>query len=258
MGKKQDVIAEIFEVCKRRKNFTFDNSLVKKICKHHRFGNPFDATKLDDTSEFPEVLLAEDLFIAHLGEGKHRFMKGIKKAFHAFEEVDKARIFAWKYRKSILNEIDTSESNILSVASNQRIIHDFHYEDIVASPMVYGAKRTKMNLSYRVGQQLIEARNLQMEIDLTMELHGAITVFEGKNGFPSDFAIYQLFHPYKYYTHLKKINKLNATSITCCYVLRKAEREKSVLRLYNYTFDDENDMASIRLLKNAQYELVWR
>ncbi|MCW3134124.1 MAG: hypothetical protein N2V78_07355 [Methanophagales archaeon] len=45
-----------------------------------------------------------------------------------------------------LNEFDTSESNILSVASNQRIIHDFLYEDIVASPKVYSARRTKMKI----------------------------------------------------------------------------------------------------------------
>jgi len=258
MGTKQDVITEIFKLCKKKGDFVFNNTLVKKICKKHDFGNPFDVTKLDDTSKFPQILLDDDYFILHLGEGRHKFIKGIKKGFHIFEKVDKKKIFDWKYRKSILNEFDTSESNILSVANNQRIIHDFLYKDIVANSKVYGARRTKMNLSYRVGKENILAQNLQMEIDLTMELRGVITIFEGKNGFPVNFAVYQLFHPFKYYSKLRKDKKLNVKRITCCYILRKKERGSSILRLYNYSFKDKNNMSSIKLLKNAQYNLIKR
>lgn len=252
------MIIDIFNLCKKRKDFVFDNALVKVVCKRHGFGNPFDATKLDDTSKFPQILLDEDYLILHLGEGRHRFVKGITNGFHAFEKIDDKRTFNWKYRKSILNEFDTSESNILSVANNQRIIHDFLYEDIVANPKVYNARRTKMDLAYHVGREKIEANNLQMEIDLTMELHGVVTTFEGKNGFPHDFAVYQLFHPFKYYSVLKEQKKLEVKIITCCYILRKRERKKTILRLYNYTFENGNDMSSIKLLKKAQYNLIRR
>jgi hypothetical protein len=258
MGTKQDVIAEIFKICKKRNKYVFDNSLVKEISKKYKFGNPFDATKLDDTSKFPQILLDEDYFILHLGNGRHKFVKGIRNGFHPFEEIEQGEVFNWKYRKSILNEFDTSESNILSVASNQRIIHDFIYEDIVASPKVYNSRRTKMSLQYFVGQEKIETENLQMEIDLTMELNGFVTIFEGKNGFPKDFAVYQLYHPFKYYSMLKEENKLEIKQISCCYILRKKENNNSILRLYNYIFEDENNMASIKLLKKAQYNLIKR
>lgn len=258
MGTKQDVITEIYRICKRQQDFIFDNELVKRICKKYKFGNPFDATKLDDTSKFPQVLINDDYFILHLGGGKHRFVKGINNGFHVFEKIGKNNVVDWKYRNSILNEFDTSESNILSVASNQRIIYDFLYEDIVASPKVYNARRTKMSTSYKVGEEEIITKNLQMEIDLTMELHGVITIFEGKNGFPENFATYQLFHPFKYYSMLKHEKKLKVGMSTCCYVLRKRGAEGSVLRLYNYTFEDEDDMSSIKLLKNAQYNLIKR
>ena len=193
-----------------------------------------------------------------LVERRHKFVKGISNGFHSFEEIDKDKTFDWKYQKSILNEFDTSESNILSVASNQKIIHDFLYEDTAASLKVYNARRTKMTLSYHIGEEEIRTQNLQMEIDLTMELEGLVTIFEGKNGFPENFAIYQLFHPFKYYSVLKKEKKLDIKQITCCYVLRKMERENSVLRFYNYTFEDENNVTSIKLLKNAQYNLIER
>ena len=258
MGTKQEVVAELFKRCQKKGDFVFENAQVKEVCKEYGFGNPFDATKFDDTSKFPQILLDEDYFILHLGSGRHKFVKGISNGFHSFEEISEENIFDWKYRKSILNEFDTSESNILSVASNQRVIHDFLYEDIVASPKVYNARRTKMSFSYRVGEEEIVAQNLQTEIDLTMELQGVVTVFEAKNRFPANFAVYQLFHPFKYYSVLKEEKKLEVSQISCCYVLRKRERGGSVLRLYNYTFEDENEMTSIKLLKNAQYNLIRR
>ena len=150
MGNKQDVITELYKRCKKKKDFIFDNTLVKQVCKKYGFGNPFDVTKLDNTSKFPKILLREDYFILHLGRGRHKFVKGISNGYHSFEEIGGDNIFDWKYQKSILNEFDTSESNILSVASNQRIIHDFLYEDIVANPKLYNARRTKTNLSYYV------------------------------------------------------------------------------------------------------------
>ena len=258
MSSKDDVITKIFQLCKKNNNFVFDNQLVKKVAREFNFGNPFDVTKLDNTAKLPQILIDEDYFIVHLGKGSHKFVKGIKNGYHYFEKIDKNNIFDWKYRKSLLNEFDTSESNILSVASNQRIIHDFLYEDIVASPKVYNSRRTKMSISYYIEKEFITTANLQMEIDLTMELNGIITVFEGKNGFPEDFAIYQLYHPFKYYLNLKDDNKLDVKQITCCYVLREKKENKSTLRLYNYTFEVENKMNSIKLLKNAQYNLIKR
>ncbi|MFA3782002.1 hypothetical protein ABRY23_02920 [Melioribacteraceae bacterium 4301-Me] len=112
-------------------------------------------------------------------------------------------------------------------------------------------------ITYHLDKKLF-VKNLQMEIDLTMELNGIITVIEGKNGFPKNFAIYQLYHPFKHYTILKNENKLEVKQINCCYILRKKERGSSIIRLYNYTFEDEDNMASIKLLKCAQYNLIKR
>ena len=257
-NKKHKVITEIFKMCESSKDLIFDNDMVKSVCHKHKFGNPFDATKLDSSEELPPILKEKDYFIVHLGEGRHKFVKGIDIGFHTFEEIDEANIFDWKYRKSILNELDTSEANILSIANNQRIIHDFLYEDIVASPKVYHPRRTKISLTYKIGRETIEACNLQMEIDLTMELHGDVTIFEGKNGFPRDFAVYQIFHPFKYYSILKREEKLAVNQITCCYVLRKMDGGRSILRLYNYTFEDEKDISMVKLLKSAQYTLIRR
>lgn len=46
MNKKQKILTEIFRICQKQNDFVFDNDLVKKISKKHKFGNPFDVTKI--------------------------------------------------------------------------------------------------------------------------------------------------------------------------------------------------------------------
>lgn len=258
MGNKQIVISELLALCHNNSNMVFDNQQVKQVCARIGFGNPFDVTKVDHSALLPGDVRQQDYFVVHLGEGLHRFVKGISFGYHRFEPIAGDEVFSWKYRQSILNDFDASESNILSVASNQRILHDFLYNDIVASPKVYNARRTKTNIEYMIGNSQIVTTNLQMEIDLTLELNGVVTVVEGKNGFPEDFAVYQLFHPYKYYRQLQKDNNLPLQQVNCCYILREKQQTESVLRLYLYIFDDENRLDSIRLLKKAEYRLVKR
>jgi hypothetical protein len=258
MGKKQEIIAEIFKLCEKQGNYEFDNEVVRSLSKKAGFGNPFDATKLDSTEKFPSVLKEKDYFIIHIGGGKHKFVKGINNGFHSFEQIDENKIFEWKYRQSILNEFDTSESNILSVGFNQRIIHDFLYNDIVANPKMYGSRRTKATFNFKIGNEEIVANNLQMEIDLTTEYNGIVTVFEGKNNFPANFAVYQIYFPFLYYYNLKNENELKINNINCCYLLRKRENGQSTIRIYQYTFKNPYDMFSIQLVKSSQYNLIKR
>ncbi|SMN02030.1 hypothetical protein SPONN_354 [uncultured Candidatus Thioglobus sp.] len=98
-----------------------------------------------------------------------------------------------------------------------------------------------------------------MEIDLVTEYLGVVTVFEGKNNFPDNFAVYQLFHPYLYFHTLKQSGTIKVTDINCCYLLRDRSVDgESIIRLYLYAFDDPMQMASIRLIKCSQYKLIKR
>lgn len=251
-SKKKQVLEALYAVCKERGNFVFSNKEVKQACAQIGFGNPFDATKIDSSLVLPGALVSDDAFVIHLGKGNHRFMFGINSGYHRFEAVPDPSKIKWKYRRSILNNINTSESNILSVGINQRVIHDFLYRDITVSPKTYGSHRTKVPLSYRIGKDNINVDKVQVEIDLTIEHQGKITVFEAKNGEPPDFNVFQLFNPYRYY--LQAIEGSDKFSINCCYLLRENDR----LRLYLYTFDDDRNPGSIRLMRNAEYNLVKR
>ena len=251
-SKKKQVLTELYEMCKSRQNFVFTNNEVKEICADIGFGNPFDATKIDSSTGLPDALIEDDAFVVHLGRGSHQFVFGIENGYHNFEPIPDSSKYQWPYRRSILNNINTSESNILSVGYNQRIIHDFLYTDIAASPKVYGSNRTHIPLNYRVGNATVEVDRLQVEIDMTLEHLGNITVFEAKNGEPSDFNVFQLFNPFRYY--LRVVEGLKESSINCCYLLRSRDR----LRLYLYRFEDAGNPGSITLIRNAEYTLVER
>lgn len=251
-GNKQEVIARLYARCQERDDMTFDNNEVREVAAQVGFRNPFDATKIDSSAILPAELRRDDVFIVHLGRGRHRFIAGIANGYHNFEPVPAANRYQWLYRPSILNNINTSESNILSVGYNQRIIHDFLYADITAAPRVYGAHRTQISLDYRVGADNISAGRVQVEVDLTLEYLGAVTVFEAKNGEPADFNVFQLFNPFRYYRQATA--EVTGATIQCCYLLRQEER----LRLYLYAFDDPQSPGSIRLERNAEYNLVPR
>ena len=283
-NRKGDVLNLLYRWCRYRGNLVFDNDEVRRVCDKIGFGNQFDVTKLDNSADLPSALAAEDVFVVHLGTperrrgerrqppARHQFVHGIFHGYHEFEPIPEERRYQWLYRRSILNNINTSESNILSVGYNQRIIHDFLYDDITASPKVYGSNRTRIPLDYRIGQDRVSVYRVQIEIDLTLEYLRQITVFEAKNGFPRDFNVFQLFNPFRYYLPLTQTESESLVppeerpdflstaraesdiSINCCYLLRQDNR----LRLYLYSFDDPQNPGSIRLERNAEYTLVPR
>ena len=241
-------------MCQLRRDFRFHNDDVKAACNKIGFSNPYDVTKLDRSSLLPPAIVEDDTFVVHLGEGWHQFVKGIAVGYHEFEQVPMNRKREWPYRPSILNNVNTSESNTLFVGFNHKIIHDFLYNDISAAPRQYGSNRTKIPLHYSLGDHRIKATKVQMEIDLTLEYRSGVTVFEAKNGFRGDFNVFQIFTPVRYYTRLKETKNLPIEFVQACYLLRYRNR----LRLYLYAFDDLDTPASIRLIRNAEYTLVER
>ena len=264
-NKKSQVIEELFKICTERKNYEFHNDLVKDVSKKFGFGNPFDATKLDNKTKLPEILVENDYAIIHIGSGKHKFIKGIDKVYHEFEPIQEH--IDWEYKKSLLNQYNTSESNILSVANNQRILHHFLFGkdaefddvDILKRPKTYFPHRTKTSFEYYFGKDTkMELKNIQIEVDLTIEFQGTIGVFEGKNGKPDSFSIYQIYHPFLYYYNANNETDLKGKikEIICVYVVREKGKENETLKLWAYTFTNPLNITTIKLIKSAAYKLV--
>lgn len=264
LSKKQRVLKELFLECQRRGDWEFDNRLVRDIASRIGFGNPFDATKVDTSAGLPEVIRQQGYCVVHVGKGRHRFIPELEKWYHVFEDISQDEIITWRYRQSLLNDLDTGEASVLSFVYNQHILHDFLYEDVVASPKIYIPGRTKLDLHYTVGNTQVTAERQQMEMDLALEYLGTVTVLEAKNSFRRDFAVYQLFHPFRFYWSKSKQYGIPIANINACYVLKQTGRKqadgmpRTKVRLYLYTFDDPNKLDSLRLVRKAEYRLQRR
>lgn len=90
-NKKHLVLLDLYKHCQKENNFIFHNDLVKDFSKKNKFGNPFDATKLDSKDKFPTLFKEQDICLLHLGNGNHKFIKGINKLYHKFEPIQKKR-----------------------------------------------------------------------------------------------------------------------------------------------------------------------
>lgn len=256
---KKKVLEALFLFCQERNDMTFTNDEVKYIAAKLHFGNPFDVTKVDSRQGLPESIRAKGYCIAHIGKGKHRFIPELKYWYHDFEDIQPNELFVWRYKKSLINSIDRGEASTLSLLLNQRTLYDFIYEDITVSPKIYIPGRTKADLKYWVGRTFIEAKSQQIEMDLVLEYQGVVTIVEAKNQIMPNFAVYQLFHPVKYYLDKARHLGIDISRIQGCYVMKgKGEPETIMLRMYLYGFSDENRLDSITLIRKAEYKLIVR
>ena len=238
-------------MCKSRQNFVFSNDDVKAACAEIGFGNPFDATKIDSSSGLPHALIEDDAFVVHLGRGSHQFVFGIANGYHQFEPIPDNCKYQWPLRSvGILDNFNVNERDIPYWGYNRRVIHDFLYEDITASPKIYLLEHTRLPLSYRIGNNDVNAAGLRIEIDMTSEHLGMITVFKAASGEARDFNVFQLFNPFRYY--LRATENLSVSSIQCCYLVRPEDDE---LRMYLYEFTNPQNPGSITLIRNAEYTL---
>lgn len=86
-SKKTQVLLQLLALCQEKNDFRFHNDQVKDIARQVGFGNPFDATKLDNLDLLPKALVDLDLAIIHLGKGFHAFVKGTRIVYHTFETI---------------------------------------------------------------------------------------------------------------------------------------------------------------------------
>lgn len=258
-NKKHLVLLDLYKYCRKNNNFAFHNDLVKDISKKNKFGNPFDVTKLDSIDKLPQFFKEQDICLLHLGGGNHKFIKGINKLYHKFEKIQNS--VKWEYKKSLLNQYNDSESNVLSVANNQRILHNFLFGedsefaniDIEKRPKTYFPHRTKTTLKYYFENENIIAKNQQIEIDLTIEFNGTIGIVEAKNGNIKDFNIYQIYHPFLYYYN----SNLPIREIICAYLVRQKDiQNRDCMKLWAYTFSKPLRLDSIKFLKSKEYVLI--
>jgi len=260
-GVKKLTLVKVYRDCVLRNDFKFNNKLVKELTGT-AFANQFDATKVDTSAGLPGELKAEDVFIVHLGKGWHQFVKGISLGYHQLEPVPEDKTVIWPYRPGALDGSDESEAGVLSIAFNQQIVQEFLYNDRTRQIYINIPRRTSSedtnSFSYKIGSEVVHVNRLQIEMDFIVERNGEIAIAEAKRSsrdLPKDFAVAQVYLPFRRLRNVlvRKGMTLNTRSLFLIQYFRPDG--KPALRVYEYTFEDPQDMGSIRFLKNAEYIL---
>jgi hypothetical protein len=83
-----------------------------------------------------------------------------------------------------------------------------------------------------------------MEIDAGFENEDMIVIMESKNVIHPDFQIRQLYYPYRKYYDIKQDKEIRLVFSQYC---------NQIYHLYEYAFDDLNNINSIRLVKHQAY-----
>lgn len=262
-SEKKDTLTTLYYSLKAKKTYplVFNNELVKSLTGN-RISNQFDVSKIDNSAQLPPELVQENQFIVHLGGGYHQFVKGINLGYHKLEPVPQDKIRIWEYKPSILDATDLSEAGILSIAFNQQIISHFLYKDRTVPLRIHIPRRTRdkviNSFSYKIGETEIQVKQLQIEMDFIVEKNGHLALAEAKckgTSLPDDFAVVQIYLPYRRIINMlgNKIKNLILRNLFIIhYVLPDG---MNAIRVYEYMFEEPNNMASIKFINNAEYRL---
>lgn len=248
MGKKQDVLEELFRLS-RRQNFKFHNDLVKRVYQRIGFGNPFDVTKIDSLAVLLPSIREQDYYVIHLGEGWHQFVRGAALGYHTFEPPLES--VSWTYQKTVVNNLSSqSEGTLLSFAFNKGVFQNFLSTTEPLQANTIG--RTNGNFQFFIGDQSISVTNLQIEIDFLVYTAAFVSPVEaktriGKAKLPVDFNVHQVYNPYRY---LKAQGVGNVRPLYC---LSRQTAAQRIFRLYEYRFEDDLRPASIALVRAKEY-----
>ncbi|MBI2507850.1 hypothetical protein HYV89_02750 [Candidatus Woesearchaeota archaeon] len=259
-GNKRRVIDVIFRelVQKYPKSeiLNFHNEKVKEVSSREgiKFRNQFDATKFDSYALLPKSLQSAGFFIVHLGKGNHAFVKG--NGYHKFEKI--RTIKEWRIEKSIIDSLSDSEAQSASTAFNDRIIHDFLFEDKNEPLKLHTARRAKISYDFVIDGKTLRTDKLQIEMDgiYESEKRQCIAVVEVKNQDHEDFEIRQLFSPMKYFEKMRGWKMPNEYKIKFVFLVRIRKNNRDRFKLYEYDFVDKMNPNSIRFIKAWQYDII--
>ena len=252
-SKKRESINILFDKLyvnsKGTKVIKFSNTELKAITQNTKFMNQFDAVKYDSSIKLPESLKKHGYFIVHLGGGNHAFIEG--EGYHRFEQLsDKKEI---NVGKSLIDEVSKSEAGAASFIYNEKILQDFLG---IQKLKVHTARRTKFSYVFKVNENELYAKNQQIEIDGIFETNdnSIIIGIEAKNVEYPDFEIRQLFDIMKYFEMLKEKKAIPHTvKLRILFLTRLHNKQKDIIRVYEYKFKDKNDLNSIEFVKGREY-----
>lgn len=200
--------------------------------------------KMDTRESVPDVMKNNGLILLPIKNGFYVLVKG-----EGYIDIPEIKSKAEIYNSKLDFSLDTaaigdSEMQHLDYAYAASLIRTF-MEDPTLVLTIRGRKYTP-EFTYKIGNQTIETKSVQTEVDAGYEGKDKIVLIEAKNSSTKNTIIRQLYYPYRQWSEhsTKKV-----------YLLFFEKRIDEYL-IWQYEFKDKEQYDSIRLVKSKKYKII--
>ena len=193
----------------------------------------------------PKVFTEKGVFLLPIKNGEYVIVKGegyvdipnINSEPILFDSKIDFRLYS--------NEVGNSEMQHLDFAHAAGMIEDFC--DVGNLYLTIRGRKYTPPFSFRVGNNLIEQKSVQTEVDAGYEGKNHVVLIEAKNTGVDDIIIRQMYYPFRKWSE-DVTAKYGKKVITVFFEKRDFE-----YLFWMYEFTDEKDYNSIKLIKSSKY-----
>ena len=200
--------------------------------------------KMDTRESVPEIMKENGLILLPVKNGQYVIVKG-----DGYIDIPDIKGTPEIYNTKLDFELDTSkignsEMQHLDFAYASSLIRTF-MEDPTLVLTIRGRKYTP-EFTYKVGNNVVETKGVQTEVDAGYEGKDKVVLIEAKNSSTKNTIIRQLYYPYRQWSEYteKKV------------FLLFFEKRADEYLIWQYEFIDKNSYDSIKLVKYKKYKII--
>ena len=200
--------------------------------------------KMDSRESLPEIMKENGLILLPIKNGHYVILKG-----QGYIDIPEIKGEVEIYNTKLDFELDTtkignSEMQHLDFAYASSLIRTFMNDPSLVLT-IRGRKYTP-EFTYKVGNNTVETKGVQTEVDAGYEVKDKIVLIEAKNSTTKNTIIRQLYYPFRQWSeHTKKE----------VFLLFFEKRNDEYL-IWQYKFKDKNNYDSIELVKSKKYKII--
>ncbi len=200
--------------------------------------------KMDTRESVPDIMKENGLILLPVKNKFYVIVKG-----EGYVDIPDIKGEAETYNTKLDFDLDTtkignSEMQHLDFAYASSLIRTFMGDPSLVLT-IRGRKYTP-EFTYRVGNNTVETKGVQTEVDAGYEGKDKVVLIEAKNSSTKNTIIRQLYYPYRQWSeHTKKK----------VFLLFFEKRVDEYL-IWQYEFTDKNSYDSIKLVNSKKYKII--
>lgn len=200
--------------------------------------------KMDTRESVPDIMKKNGLILLPVKNKFYVIVKG-----EGYVDIPDIEGDAEIYNTKLDFDLDTtkignSEMQHLDFAYASSLIRTF-MEDPSLVLTIRGRKYTP-EFTYKVGNNTVETKGVQTEVDAGYEGKDKVVLIEAKNSSTKNTIIRQLYYPYRQWSEHTKKNVF----------LLFFEKRVDEYLIWQYEFTDKNSYDSITLVKSRKYKII--